>query len=777
MTHKELDLAEPVTDAAEVKDSSLTDAEASANTQDSKEIMNEPKDSIDTSTDETVEVSTNEVNDEAPVAESTQETPVSTTTEPTAVDTTTDEPATAALDTTTVEPAASDEVEAPIENVAITTDADVATEETSKPVLGEDESPMEEIVVSNDPTVMVEVSPKPVEPDEAVIEELPQTVDLIEDEATVPHGEEADYSTFSKKDFVDLGEKLLASIKAEGVSISDVKNADNVMKEIKPIFDDLKARDKSEALKKYIADNGNNEGFDFKNDNYIVRFESLYAQIRDAKNSFFQKIERQKEDYFERKTNLLQRLREIVEQEEQGGSKNNWQEFKKLQEDWKAAGNVNSPHNTSLWSAYNALVDRYFSIRHIQNELKDLDRKKNLTAKTEIVERIEGIANTLGESGLSNTTLRQANDLLEEYKHIGPAQRDAQDELWKRLKAAFDIIHNKRREQSSQAGALQEEIFLAKTRLVENLKPYIQFNTDSINEWNAKTKEILAIQDQWNGIKGAMPKEKGKDISREFWSSLKTFFRNKGEFFNKLEAERESNLKAKTSLCEQVEVLLESGDFSPANTDRVVELQKTWKTIGHVPEKFKDKIYDRFKKACDAFFNGKRAKGNEVEKEYEANLQQKIALCEEIEASAKAGEADLSKLSGFKSRYNEIGFVPRKEMQNIQRRFVDAINAYVKASSGVSGTEKEKMLLQNEVDVTFKGDKGNSKELDKKENDIRRKMKKLEDDINLWQNNIEFFARSKNASAVRAEYEDKIKGAEKELADLKQKLKIIVAAN
>lgn len=776
MTHKELDLAEPVTDAAEVKDSSLTDAEASANTQDSKEIMNEPKDSIDTSTDEPVEDSTIEVKDEAPVAETPNETlvsttVVSTTTEPTAlsteeVDTTTDEPVTAALDTT---------VEAPIENVAIITEE--AADETPKPVLGEDESPMEEIVVSNDPTVMVEVSPKPVEPEEAVIEELQQSINLIEEDAVAHTTEEVDYSSFSKKDFVDLGEKLLASIKAEGVNVSDVKNADNVMKEIKPIFDDLKAREKSEALKKYIVDNGNNEGFEFKNDNYVVRFESLSAQIRDAKNGFFQKIERQKEDYFERKTNLLQRLREIVEQEEQGGTKNNWQEFKKLQEDWKSAGNVNSPHNTSLWSAYNALVDRYFSIRHIQNELKDLDRKKNLTAKTEIVERIEAIAKTLEESGLSNTTLRQANDLLEEYKHIGPAQREAQDELWKRLKAAFDIIHNKRREQSSQAGALQEEIFSAKLRLVENLKPYIQFNTDSINEWNAKTKEILAIQDQWNGIKGAMPKEKGKEISREFWSSLKTFFRNKGEFFNKLEAERESNLKAKTSLCEQVEVLLESGDFSPANTDRVVELQKTWKTIGHVPEKFKDKIYDRFKKACDAFFNGKRAKGNEVEKEYEANLQQKAALCDEIEASAKAGEADLSKLAGFKARYNEIGFVPRKEMQGIQRRFVDAINAYVKASSGVSGSEKEKMLLQNEVDVTLKGDKGNSKELDKKENDLRRKMKKLEDDISLWQNNIEFFARSKNASAVRAEYEEKIKGAEKELADLKQKLKIIVAAN
>ncbi len=324
---------------------------------------------------------------------------------------------------------------------------------------------------------------------------------------------------------------------------------------------------------------------------------------------------------------------------------------------------------------------------------------------------------------------------------------------------------------------MQEEIYAAKLRLMENLKPYLEFTTDSINEWNAKTKEVMAIQDQWNGIKGAMPKEKGKDISRDFWAMLKTFFRNKGDFFAKLEAQREDNLKAKTSLCEQVETLVASDDFSASYTDKVVELQKTWKTIGHVPEKMKDKIYERFKKACDEFFNGKRAKGNAVEQEYEENLKKKVAICEEIEALAIAGDAQLGKLSEFKSQYNAIGFVPRKDMQTMQRRFVDAINAFVKSSTGITGAEKEKMVLQNEVEAVTKGERGSSKELDKKENDIRRKMKTIEDDIHLWENNIEFFARSKNAASVRAEYEAKIKGAEKELAELKQKLKIIVAAN
>jgi hypothetical protein len=744
MTNKELDLTENATDATANEETPSTTVGNSTENVDHKTIeetakdtMNEQKETIENSTVNLVEETVNTVED--PTTE------------------TLESPTEVSVDAVVEEESLASEITENVENI-------------------NEEIAMAEAIPANEEPILITKSQDIIIGNESLAVEADSSIDPIEEVTNEVVTQEIDYSSFTKKDFVDLGEKLLSSIKSENVSLSDVKNADAVMREIKPIFDDLKAREKSEAQKKYIVENGNNEGFEYKNDNLVIRFESINAQIRDAKNGFFQKIERVKENYFERKTQLLQRLREVVDEEEKGGTKSNWQEFKKIQEEWKNAGNVNSPHNTTFWSAFNALVDRYFSIRNIQNELKDLDRKKNFTSKAEIVRKIELISQGIEAGGLSNTTLRQANDLLEEYKHIGPAAREAQDELWKRLKAAFDIIHNKRREQSAQTNQLQEEIYSAKLRLVENLKSYIDFNSDSINEWNAKTKEVMAIQDQWNSIKGAMPKEKGKDISRDFWGLLKTFFRNKGDFFAKLEAQREQNLKAKTALCEQVEALVASEDFSASFTDRVVELQKTWKTIGHVPEKIKDKIYERFKKACDDFFNGKRAKGNAEEVEYEENLKLKIIICEEIEALSKAGDSQLGKLSEFKAQYNSIGFVPRKEMQNIQRRFVDAINSFVKGSTGISGAEKEKMVLQNEVEVVTKGDRGGSKELDKKENDIRRKMKTIEDDIHLWQNNIEFFARSKNAASVRAEYETKINLAEKELAELKQKIKIIIAA-
>ncbi len=421
-----MNLIENATEATETIESVEVSAQNIEET--TKENMNEINDTLEASTENSVEEIATKVEIENAEISSVEEV---------AAETVSVEVENIIVEENTFEVFTEAPIENTIENIEIP--AIEASEEIAAPI-----EPATPVEVAHSEAIIAAIDIAAIEP----VEEIqPMAIEPVEE---VHSQVEVDYSNFEKKDFVDLGEKLLASIKAESVTASDMKNADVVMREIKPIFDDLKAREKSEALKKYIADNGNNEGFDFKNDNYVVRFESLNAQIRDAKSAFFKKMDRLKEDYFETKTKLLQRLRETVEAEEKGGTKNNWQEFKKIQEDWKNAGNVNSPHNTTLWSAYNALVDRYFSIRNIQNELKDLDRKKNFTAKSEVVLKIETIANAIGEGGLSNTTLRQANDLLEEYKHIGPAAREAQDELWTRLKSAFDIIHNKRREQSSQ---------------------------------------------------------------------------------------------------------------------------------------------------------------------------------------------------------------------------------------------------------------------------------------------------------------------------------------
>jgi len=615
-------------------------------------------------------------------------------------------------------------------------------------------------------------TPVPVEETAGTSADL-EAIEEIEEESEPILEIDEDFSHYSKKDFVDLADRLLESMNARTLTVADVKNIDNALKVVRSAFDEIHQQEKSEALAGYIAENGSDEGFEFRNDNFSIRFEGIMIQIREKRQAFFHKLEREKEDYFEVKTRLLQRLRDIVDTEERGESKNNWEAFKGLQTEWKNAGNINSPHNGSLWSAYNALVDRYFDIRSIQNELKDLDRKKNIEAKEAVVVKIEEIAQVLEATPINNVTLKKANELLQEYKHIGPGPREEQDVLWERLKKAFDVIYDKKRELQKESSELSEEVLKAKNQLLANLQAYLEFNSDSINEWNAKTREVQAIQDQWNAIKGGMPREKGKEVSKSFWSTLKQFFKHKSEFFAKLEAKREANYKAKSELVQQVKEILEKGDYSAPNTNRIIDLQKKWKTIGHVPEKYKDSLFEEFKAACDTYFNNKRDESKVQDSEYDKNLAAKTAICEEIEKLVSEGETNLGRLPEFKKAFNAIGFVPRKEMKPIQDRFIKAINSYVKSASGLEKSEKDKLMMQNEAEVVLKSG-GN---LNKTESELRRKIKTLEDEITLTKNNLEFFGYSKNADKLRAEYQKKIDKGEAELKELNAKLRLIVAAN
>lgn len=604
-------------------------------------------------------------------------------------------------------------------------------------------------------------------------EQLTQESVAAMEELEVADVQAVDYSQLDKKDFVDLLENQLAAAKSENAKPADFKRTDELLKEVKVFFDQIKKTDREEAEQKYLAENGSDDGFDYKPDELTQHFESLYRQIKDVKNHYFQDLEKSKDKNFALKTQLLQRLRELVDADE-SNAKNpgtSWQEFTKIQDEWKAAGNIASPHNSTLWATFHALIDRYYSNRNIYYELKELDRKKNLQLKSELVDKVEALAKSLEGNVLTRAILEEANVHFDEYKHIGPGPKAEQEVLWQRMKVALDAIHDARRAQTEEQKQVLAQNYEIKSKIYETLVPFTAFTSSSINEWNEKTKEVVALQDQWVNAKGQMLREEGRELSKKFWATLKTFFHNKGEFFRQLEAKREQNLKLKTELCEAVEAILESEEDSASNTDKVIGFQKQWKQIGQVPEKFKDSIFDRFKKACDAYFERKRAKNSEVEREFVENLTKKQAVCEKIENAVKAGDTNLKDLSAFKSEWSSIGFVPKKDMQAINKRYIDAVNAYVSTVGKLSSREREQVILENEVAMATDGD--SVRNLQRKETDIRRRMTQIENDLTIWQNNIEFFGRSKNGEKVRTEFEKKIITAQKQLADLKHQLKIV----
>ncbi|RYZ83476.1 MAG: DUF349 domain-containing protein, partial [Proteobacteria bacterium] len=380
----------------------------------------------------------------------------------------------------------------------------------------------------------------------------------------VPAQPAVDYSNYSKQDLVDLLDQTLTSLKAETVAPGLFRQSDDILKQSKPVMDQLKRTERQAALAKYVEETGSEEGFQFRTDDLAIRYEDLYKQIKSQKNTYFQTLDKAKDSNFNAKTDLLRRLRELVESDESnaGDAKTSWNGFKAIQDEWKAAGNINSPHNATLWATYHALVDRYYSNRNIYFELKELDRKKNATQKAEVIDKVEAMVKAYADKDVTRQTIDDANALFEEYKHIGPAPKAEQEVLWQRMKVALDALYDKRRGQNEENRKESSQLYEEKSKIYEELIPLTSFTSSGINDWNDKTKEVMAIQDRWNAIKGPMPREEGKELSKKFWAALKTFFANKGEFFRQLESKREENLKAKTELCEQVEAILAAGDES-----------------------------------------------------------------------------------------------------------------------------------------------------------------------------------------------------------------------
>lgn len=767
-------------DTAEAPDAAANPAEATAETQPTS--ADEPT-SIDTPTD----VDATETQPQVPVADSDDtNAPIAESTPEAAV--------VAVAEETPQSPTA--EAAVPAEPTGETSEqpagAPVAETE-AVPAAEADEAPAETVPVAEDNDAS-EPTLEPGGPDEVTAQYA--TVAEPEETDETPAQPTVDYSQFSKLDFINLLETQMGIVSVASVTPSDFKRADQVLKEVKPFFDQMKRAEREAALQAYVAETGADEGFEYKYDDTVQRFDDLYKQIKSLKNTYFQNLDKAKDGNFATKTELLTRLRELVENDENnaGDPKASWNEFKKIQDEWKAAGNMNSPHNATLWATYHALVDRYYSNRNIYFELKELDRKRNATLKTEVIERVEAMAKAAEESPVTRQTIDEANALFEEYKHIGPAPKAEQEVLWGRMKAALDVLYDKRRDQTNEQRKESAQLYEEKSAIYEELVPLTSFTSNSINDWNDRTKVVMALQDRWNGIKGPMPREEGKDLSKKFWAALKTFFHNKGEFFKQLESKREENLRQKTELCEQVEAILASGEESPDITQTVIELQRQWKNIGQVPEKQKNSIFDRFKAACDAFFNKKRSKNQETEREFEDNLGKKTALIERIEAAANEN-ADLSQLNEFKNEWNAIGFVPKKDKESIQKRYINAVNALVGATGKIPAKDKERIMLQSEAETVRSGsarssgprggrDRGDYGRNDynrsdrggsPRENDIRRRITAIENDIATYRNNIEFFARSKNADKLRADINQKIADAEKQLEDLRHQLRVAQA--
>lgn len=465
-----------------------------------------------------------------------------------------------------------------------------------------------------------------------------------------------------------------------------------------------------------------------------------------------------------KKKEIIRVLRELVNGVENKDTFNN---VKDLQNAWKDIGNLNNSKDKSLWTTYNALLDRFYDNRSIYFELKDLDRKKNLELKNAICEKAEKL--------VDNSNIMRAvsslNELHAEFKHIGPVDRDKQEDIWNRLKNASDEVYKKKKDFISNIKESLNENLEKKSKLLDEINKIKNFKSDKFKEWNNKTKEVLSLKDKWNSI-GGVPKSSTRNISKEFWNSFKEFFSNKSKFFKKIDDSFKANLDLKKALVDKVNELKSSDDWE--NTSKEIQsLQKEWKKIGKVPMKEKDSIFKEFKDACDFFYERMRVEDKDTIKMYEDNLEKKLSTCEAIEKLLDNKEFDQDEFFKLQVKFLEIGHVPKDKVETVKEKFKKTIDVVVdKSSSLMNKDDFDKFKFIIELNSLAKNPYSKNKII-KKKSDLIKKINAIQSEIKNLKNNIYYLKESVAAENLKKEYMEKINNSDKEIESLKLQLNLI----
>ena len=557
----------------------------------------------------------------------------------------------------------------------------------------------------------------------------------------------------------------LAAMLEELVQESDVMKIKDQVTVIRVAFMKLNKEDLDKEMEAFIEGGGDKDSYQHVPDNAENRFNAAFGIFKANRTRQNEIMDQQKQDNLVQKRAILEELKQLIASEET--LKKTYDEFRALQERWKTIGQVPATENANLWNTYHFLVEKFFDKVNINRELRDLDMKKNLDAKIELCERAEEL---LDEKSMTKA-FKELQKLHEEWKEIGPVPQDKKEEIWERFKAATDKINAIRREHYSQLQEEQNANLATKTALCEKADELLAEELNSINAWQKKSTELSELFKVWKTV-GPAAKKQNEEIWARFKGVMDTFFTKKKEFFASLKDKQSENLERKINLCIEAEALKDSTDWKKT-TEQFKRIQEEWKTIGPVPKRHADKIWKRFRAACDTFFNRKAEHFGGLKEEEAANLAAKQALIEEIKGlELKPSRAEnMEAIKALQKRWIEIGHVPMKYKDSINgeyRKAVDALFDKMRSAQNEISANEFKEMMEVMKDDPEGGDK-----LRREKTNLMNKVQKLRDEIAVLENNIGFFSSSKNSELMRAEYEKKIARAKNDLKVLEAKLKII----
>ena len=424
--------------------------------------------------------------------------------------------------------------------------------------------------------------------------------------------------------------------------------------------------------------------------------------------------------------------------------------FRKLQQDWKSIGQVPVSAVNGIWKAYSQYQEKFYDLIKINNDLREYDFKKNLELKTALCEIAERLSNETD----AVEAFKQLQKLHDDWREIGPVAREFREDIWNRFKSASTVINKQHQAYFESIKEVEEKFIIEKNAICEQVENVDYTALKSHKQWENKTKEILDLQEKWKNIGGVSSSKNSMKAFKRFRSACDKFFKEKKQFFKSIKSEFIQNLEAKKALCIQAEVLKDSTEWKET-AEKLVQIQKEWKTIGPTNKKQSDAIWQRFVTACDYFFEQKNLNFADKKSEELANLKAKKAMIEQINAFQPTGNAaeDITALKDLVAAYNQIGFVPFRDKDKLYKLFKAATDKQFDASRG------------NHSSAPYKSSTDRMK--------FMKEYDKLKAEIATYENNIGFFSASKKANSLVEDMNKKIDLLKQKLTELVTKIDAI----
>ena len=579
------------------------------------------------------------------------------------------------------------------------------------------------------------------------------------DEAPKENASTTDYNGKSKTELLAILADILAN--------KPVQTIRRDVEAIKIAFYKTYRAEVERARRAFVEAGGKLEEFVPTPDDAEQRLKELFAEYRTKRNEFIAKLEEEKENNYKIKLQIIEELKELIDSNETLNQTFNT--FRDLQQRWKETGPVPQAYVKDLWETYNLHVENFYNFIKINKELRDLDLKKNYETKLQLCEEAEELV--LDPSPVN--AFHKLQKLHEQWRETGPVANEYKEQLWERFREASTKINKRHQEYFNSIKEEQKHNLELKTELCVKTEELSVAPLSTRKEWNKASEQLIDIQKVWKTI-GFAPKKDNTKIYERFRNACDKFFENKRNFYLQIKAEMENNLHLKNDICAAAEALQESEEWKKA-TDELIALQKRWKEIGPVSRRYSDAIWKRFRNACDKFFERKAAFFASLDQQYEDNLAKKKQLLEELKTFVVENkERGFEALKELQHRWAEIGFVPIKQKEAIQKEYRKAVDAIF---AKLRSNEKENRLERFKGKISSIAEGGDRRRLRFERDRLYNKMKQIESDIALLENNIGFFSKSKNAEAMIREVNNKIAKAKEEMVTLIEKIEMIDKQN